>query len=164
MSRQDENWSWIERGDNSRIVTVETDVTIATGMNFEDVKHIVDLHNRELNFKSRLKSTYVDLHPFVIETLKRDGEPPRYRVSREGIGGCYSDEFDKRENADFVRHTMTREEAGKEQLRYRVWQLERELRWALGELHSRYEEPYDEDAPERAQYNKAKAMLTGESS
>jgi hypothetical protein len=76
----------------------------------------------------------------------------------------YSDEFLDIKEAEFMRHTLEREEAKKEQLRYRIWQLERELRWAVDELKPRFEDCYEEDAPERAHYNKAKALANGERS
>ncbi|MHA7322865.1 hypothetical protein ACX84T_09330 [Burkholderia pseudomallei] len=67
---------------------------------------------------------YLTTHPFTIETLQRVGEPPRYVISRAKVGGRYSDELLKREDAELLLHTLTREEADKEQLRYRIWQLE----------------------------------------
>lgn len=67
---------------------------------------------------------YFTPYPFTIETLQRVDEPPRYVISRAKVGGRYSDELLKKEEAELLLHTLTREEADKEQLRYRVWQLE----------------------------------------
>ncbi|KVZ62241.1 hypothetical protein WL19_30130 [Burkholderia ubonensis] len=50
------------------------------------------------------------------------------------MGGRYSDELLKKEEAELLLHTLTREEADKEQLRYRIWQLEQTLRDAYSHV------------------------------
>jgi hypothetical protein len=163
MARRDEQWTYIGRGDNSRVITLDTDVTLATALSSDDAKYIVELHNRERRFLRSLANPSPNIHPFVVETLRRDGEPERYRVSRKGIGGVYSDEFDNMVKAAYAAKAVENDEENKEQLRYRIWALEQQLKWALGELKPRYEEPYEEWAPERVEYNKALATLNGES-
>ncbi|KVL49995.1 hypothetical protein [Burkholderia territorii] len=104
---------------------------------------------------------YFTPYPFTIETLQRPGEPARYIISRARVGGRYSDELLRKEEAELLLHTLTREEADKEQLRYRIWQLEQQFTWAMSEIKERYEGPYEEWAPERARYNEALTVLRG---
>jgi hypothetical protein len=127
MSRHEQQWTYIERGDNSRITTRDTDVMLAIGLSVEDAKYIVELHNREHKFQSQLKPATYNAYPFVVEALERDGEMARYRVSRKGVGGVYSDELLVRKDAELTAHRLEREEASNEQLRYRIWQLEQVL-------------------------------------
>jgi hypothetical protein len=155
-------WNWAAKGNYSQIFDAN-DMLVASDMEEADAKHIVECVNREHKFQSKLKPATYNHCPFVVETLQREGSIPRFRVSRHRGGGVYSDEFLTKEEAESVRHTLEREESEKEQLRYRIWQLEQVLTWALDQLKPRFEEPYEEWAPERVEYNKAVRILNGES-
>lgn len=109
------------------VIEQMTGQVIANDVKVEEAEHIVDLHNRQLKFQEGLKPVTHNAYPFVVETLQREGSIPRYRVSRHRGGGVYSDEFLKKEDAEFARHTLEREEADNERLRYRIWQLEQVL-------------------------------------
>lgn len=159
-------WTWVEKGNYSQIFDAN-DNMVASDMEVEDAKFIVECINREHKLQSTLKRVSYEPMPFVVETLQREGSCPRYRVSRHRGGGVYSDEFLDKKDAEFMRHTLQREEADKEQLRYRIWQLER----ALKEMCDEWEDVipthiYDGDEPENSEarelLNRSRAVLNGE--
>jgi hypothetical protein len=159
-------WTWEAKGNYSQIFD-KHERLVASDMEVEQAKFIVECVNREHTFKQGLARPSYEPMPFVVETLQREGSCPRYRVSRHRGGGVYSDEFLDKKDADFMRHTLQREEAEKEQLRYRIWQLER----ALKEMCDEWEDVipthiYDGDEPENSEarqlLNRSRAVLNGD--
>jgi hypothetical protein len=126
-------WTWEAKGNYSQIFD-KNEHMVASDMEVEQAKFIVECVNREHKLQSALKPYTYNAYPFVVETLQREGSCPRYRVSRHRGGGVYSDEFLDKKEAELTRHRLEREEASNEQLRYRVWQLERALREAYSHV------------------------------
>jgi hypothetical protein len=126
-------WNVLPKGNYSQLRD-QNDALVASDMELADAKYIAELVHREWKFRESLVQATPNAYPFAVAYLSVPGRLKRYFVTRRVVGGIYSDYFEHEKEAEHARHTLESEESDKEQLRYRIWQLEQLLREAYGHV------------------------------